>query len=306
MSDARTAVIDALAATRPRDRFVRRSLAALLLLLAGSWVVGGFDAGEAFSERRLRNLARFLQEVRPFPLQGRDWDTGVALGWARDLLADRGYRAALHTLAISILAIVLAAAAGIPLSVLAARTLATPEPYLPGGRPPGRAVRAGWRVLSAATRALLIGVRSVPEYLWAFLLVAILGPIAWPAVLALAVHNAGILGRLTAETLENLPHRVPAALRGIGASRAQVVAVGLWPAALTRFLLYFFYRWETCVREATVLGMLGVVSLGYWIDDARARGQHDAFLFLVLLGACIVLAGDLVSALARRIVRRAS
>ena len=77
------------------------------------------------------------------------------------------------------------------------------------------------------------------------------------------------------------------------------------PAGLPRFLLYFFYRWETCVREATVLGMLGMASLGYLILDARAGNRYDEMLFYVLLGVGLVLAGDLVSAAVRRVVRRA-
>ena len=54
-----------------------------------------------------------------------------------------------------------------------------------------------------------------------------------------------------------------------------------------------------------MLGMLGIVSLGYFIMDARARNHYDEMIFLVLLGAAIVIAGDVVSALARRAVRRA-
>ncbi len=53
------------------------------------------------------------------------------------------------------------------------------------------------------------------------------------------------------------------------------------PLALPRFLLYFFYRFESCIREATVLGMLGTVSLGYWIQDARGRQSYDEMLLLV-------------------------
>ena len=60
---------------------------------------------------------------------------------------------------------------------------------------------------------------------------------------------------------------------------------------------------ETCVREATVLGMLGVVSLGYWIQDARAKQYYDEMILLVAVGAAIVLVADLASALARRYVR---
>ena len=75
--------------------------------------------------------------------------------------------------------------------------------------------------------------------------------------------------------------------------------------ALSRFLLFLFYRWETCVREATVLGMLGIVSLGYWIQDARARNHYDTMVLLVATSVAIVLIGDVVSAVARRVVREA-
>ena len=260
---------------------------------------------ELFSERRLANVERFASEVRPYPLQGVDWDWGVFWSWAGDLMSDRGWSAMVSTLAISVLAVVLAAMVGYALALPAARNLASPEPFAAAGREPSRSQRWAWASVVAMTRAVLIFLRSLPEYVWAFLLLAVLGPTAWPAVLALAIHNAGILGRLGAETVEDLESRAPTALRALGARRSQVVAVSLFPAALPRLLLFFFYRWETCVREATVLGMLGVVSLGYWIDDARSRMQHDTFVFLIALGALIVLLGDLLSAWARRVVREA-
>ena len=58
------------------------------------------------------------------------------------------------------------------------------------------------------------------------------------------------------------------------------------------------------MREATVLGMLGVVSLGFWIQDARARNHYDEMFFLILLGSALVLLGDLLSFVAREAVRR--
>jgi len=133
-----------------------------------------------------------------------------------------------------------------------------------------------------------------------------LGPSAWPAVLALAIHNSGILGKLGAETIENLDPRTLRALRQLGCTRSQIAGAAVLPMFLGRFLLYFFYRFETCVREATVLGMLGVASLGYWIQDSRTRQFYDEMLFFVVLGASIVLVADLVSVLARWLVRRAT
>ncbi len=287
--------IDALWRARPTERFVRASLWALLLLLLGAWPVAGFEWGELLSPRRLQNLERFVAELRPFPLQGESWSGSVAARWALDLLNRQGWEAARATLAISICASLLAGGVGYGLALAASRSLAVAEPYADDGRPARRWARFAWAAPRFAIRGLLMGLRSLPEYVWAFLLLAILGPSAWPAVLALAIHNAGILGRLGAETFENAERAAPAALRGIGAGRLQIVGLALLPAVFGRLLLYFFYRWETCVREATVLGMLGIVSLGYWIEEARTRGQYDTLFALVLLGVVIVLVGDLVS-----------
>jgi phosphonate transport system permease protein len=298
--------IRALWRRRPRSRFARWSVLALAALAVYSWVAGDFGLGDLLAERRLDNLRRFLGELRPYPLQGAEFDAGVALAWAAGLLREKGLAAAWTTLAISVAAIVLAGVGATLLCLPAARTLASPEPFLPAASPPTKAQRALWWTVVHATRALLVFLRAIPEYVWAFLLVAMIGPTAWPAVLALALHNLGILGKLDAEVIENLEPPTLAALRGLGASRSQIAAAGVHPAVFGRFLLFFFYRWETCVREATVLGMLGIVSLGYWIQDARSRQQYDTMLFLVLVGAAIVLAGDLLSTLARRWVRRAS
>lgn len=300
---------------RPRSRLTRWTGLALLALMVWAWTSGEIRPGELFNERRQQNLERFLGEVLPYPLQQRAaadgaGDTGSALGatadWLAEIMGSRGWSAAILTLALSIAAIVLAALAALAIAPAATRTIACAEPYLPGPHPPGRARRAGWWLVVTLARGLMIFVRAIPEFVWAFVLLAMLGPSPWPAVLALALHNAGILAKLTSEVSENFDPEPLAALRGLGASRSQILLLGVFPLVFPRFLLFFFYRWETCVREATVLGMLGIVSLGYWIVDARARNHYDEMLLLVLVGAAIVLVGDLVSAAARELVRRAA
>ena len=302
--DARNAEIRRLYRRRPRRRFVFWSAMALLGLVLHAWSSDELRGTDLLSQRRLENLERFLGELRPAPLHGRDWDTGAALEWAARLMREKGWQAAGTTLALSVAAMVLAGLASSLLAPLAARTLATAEPYLPDSRPPGRGRVLAWRALVSGVRLALIILRSIPEYVWAFLFLSILGPTAWPVVLALALHNAGILSKLTAEVVENLPPSPLAALRGLGASRSRVAVVGLFPLTLPRFLLFFFYRWETCVREATVLGLLGIASLGYWIVDTRARQHYDEMFFFVLVGAGLVLVGDLVSSALRELVRR--
>jgi phosphonate transport system permease protein len=294
-----------LARRRPRNRFGRWSAGVMAVLMIGSWWVGGFSLFDLFRPERVRRVERFVEEATPWPVQGERFDLGKVLDWAGDLFARRGADAALRTLAISVVAIVLAALGALVLAPWAARTFAHPEPWLPG---PGRvrpAVAFAWRATTVVARGALVFLRAIPEYVWAFLLLAMIGPSAWPAVLALAIHNSGILGRLSAETIENADRAPLAALRGVGATRRQVLMAGLFPSVLPRFLLYFFYRWETCVREATVLGMLGILSLGRWIEDAHVRFRYDDMVFYVLLASLIVMLGDAVSALARRAVRHA-
>ncbi|MDP6977039.1 MAG: ABC transporter permease subunit [Myxococcota bacterium] len=297
--------IEVLWQERPRDRFVRASLLAGATVMVAAWGLGDFDWSDLFSARRQANLARFLEGVRPHPLQGVAWDWGGAWTWARDLFAARGAGAMATTLGISVLAISLAGLVSLVLSLPSARNFATVDPFAAPRPGTSRGLRFGWALIRRSTRGALIAMRSIPEYLAAFLLLAIFGPTPWTAVLALAVHNAGILGRLGAETIENIPSRAPASLRAIGGRRSQLAVWVLLPELLPRLLLYFFYRWETCVRESTVLGLLGIVSLGFWIDDARTRGHLDALVFYVALGVVIVIVGDLMSSLARELLRRA-
>lgn len=297
--------IEALRRSRPRNRLALVSVALLLGLVVYSWSAGDIALDDVFTARRAANLRRFLEvDIRPFELRGQEFDWSAHLAWARDLFLDRGLEGAVATLSMSVLAITLAALGAALLVPFAARNLAARRPFefgAIGGSERGLA----WCVLTALVRAFLVFLRAIPEYVWAFLLLAMLGASAWPAILALAIHNAGILGKLGAETVEDLDTGPLRALRAAGTSRRQIAVTAIAPAALGRFLLYFFYRFETCVREATVLGMLGVVSLGYWIQDAKSRQFYDQMVFLVALGALIVCVADLVSAFVRARIRKA-
>lgn len=300
----RAAEVRRLARARRKNPFLLCSMLLLAGMVLYAWFVGGFSIADLASARRLENLQRFARELLPFPLQSQPWDWQIALQWFGEIVRDGGALAMATTLAISITAILCAATCGLMLSFPAARTVTTPQPYLPNPRPPGRAQQLLWATCVWLARGVLIFVRAVPEYVWAFLLVAIVGPSVWAAVFALALHNSGILGKLNAEVIENLERQNLAGLRGLGARRSQIALAGVVPALLPRFLLFLFYRWESCVREATVLGMLGIVSLGYFIQDARARQQYDVVLAFILLGVMIVLLGDLFSAAGRAVVRK--
>ena len=286
---------------RHTDAFARCSVSIFLMLIVCSWLFGDFSLDEFFSERRMNNMRRFMGELLPYPLQSADFEVEILASWVIKIMKEKGLEALLSTAAISGLAIVLAGAIAGSFGVFASRTLISSEPY---SREPAKRRRLHWIIAVCLCRSLLIFMRAVPEYVWAFIFLAVLGPSAWPAVLAIGLHNGGVLGKLTADTIENLDPAPLEALGSAGLSRSQIAFLGVFPLSFPRFLLYFFYRWETCIRESTVLGLLGIVSLGYWIQDARARNHYDEMFFLVMLGALLVFLGDLLSTLAREILRR--
>lgn len=300
----RAAIIQRLYRERPRRLFVVWSLRVMALLVLVSWLVGDFSLADWLTARRLANLERFLGELQPWPVRQAGGDWSLAPDWALERLGAEGNDALIRTLAVSVVAMVLAAIVGALSSLGAARNLATAEPMLPGGRTVSPWIHRFWSVVLWSSRGVQVFARAIPEYVWAFLFMALLGPTAWPMVLALALHNAGIMGKLSAELVENADRPSAAALRGLGASRFQMVWAAILPLSLPRFLLYFFYRWETCVREATVLGMLGMASLGFLILDTRARNHYDEMFFFILAGAMLVLLGDLASFVSRRFVRK--
>ncbi len=205
---------------------------------------------------------------------------------------------ALHrTFHIGTIAILVAGCGALMAVPFAARSLAGRDALgVPGGREHVSGLRAG---AGRMLRMTALVMRSIPEYILAFLLLQVFGPTVWPLVLALALHNGGILIRLGSEVVDNRPSRAGQVLVVQGGSRRSSFLGSLLPESFNRFLLLIFYRWETCIREATVLGMLGVLSLGSLIDEANTRLFYDDMILYVLMGALLVFAGDVVSDLLR-------
>ena len=297
----REARVAALRRERSKSWLLPWSAAVMAGLVIWSWTTGGNLFGRLSAERRWINFQNFMGELVPFPVrESGSWLD--ALPWAWELLADKGFVALVMTLSIACVAIILASVTVLPLLPLASRKLARPDP---GGIWAGRVpafVRHAWRAVGAATRFLFVLARAIPEYVLAFLLISLLGLQAWPLVLALAIHNFGILGRLWGEVVENADSAAAEHHLSSGAGRLKVFGTVLFPALFNRFLIYFFYRWETCTKDATVLGMLGLLTLGRLI--ALSKGFFwDEMFFYILLGSSVILVGDLLSTWVRRSLR---
>ncbi|NNU44008.1 phosphonate ABC transporter, permease protein PhnE [Ramlibacter montanisoli] len=153
--------------------------------------------------------------------------------------------AALETLAMSMLGTLLAVVGGLLLALPASKLHAEDK--------------AGWR---PATRLVLNMLRSIPELMWAALLLiaAGLGPFA--GTLALALHTSGVLGRLFAEAIENASPGPAFALRVRGVPEGRVFLYATLPQVLPQLVSYTLYRWENNIRAAAVLGVVGAGGLG--------------------------------------------
>ena len=293
--------VEELRRAREKSWYLRVSAVLVVAGILWAWLTSRPLLGRLSAERRWENFKNFAAELVPSPVEkSGDWrDAGP---WAMELLRDEGFEALLTTLGIATAAIILSATFVLPLLSLASRELSRPDPFrLWSGRLGGF---TPWfrKLVGPVTRFGFVLARAVPEYIIAFLLISLLGLQVWPLVLALAIHNLGILGRLWGEVVENAEAAPSVQALGSGQSRTAVFASRLFPANFNRFLIYFFYRWETCVKDATVLGMLGLLTLGKLI--ALSKGFFwDEMFFYVLLGASVILVGDLFSTFLRRKLR---
>jgi len=195
--------------------------------------------------------------------------------------------ASLETLAMSALGTLLAAVLGLLLALPASRT------------------HAGDRALARApTRLVLNALRSIPELVWAALLIiaAGLGPFA--GTLALAMHTTGVLGRLFAEAVENAPPGPAFALRAQGVAEGRVFLYATLPQIVPQLLSYTLYRWENNIRAAAVLGVVGGGGLGQMLAFHMGLFQMSETSSILIAMILLVAMVDLGSYFMRRLLSR--
>lgn len=140
----------------------------------------------------------------------------------------------------------------------------------------------------------LILLRTLPEYLLAFVGLLILGPSMLPAILALGIHNGAIIGHLLGRYSDQIIQRADAS-GGVTGYFYEVL-----PRVYRQFLAFLFYRWEVILRETAILGILGIGTLGFYIDSAFETFRFDRALLLILASALLNSAVDQLSHYLRR------
>jgi phosphonate transport system permease protein len=196
----------------------------------------------------------------------------------------------MQTLAISILGTLMGIIIGGALAIPATSALLFAQPDAPGTR--SRVERGlRWSIFWGA-RLVLNLLRSIPDLVWVLICVLVVGIGPFAGSLAIGMHTAGVLGKLYAEVLEEVPRRPVEALHALGAGPIQLLVWALWPQAKSMLASYTVLRWETNLRVSTILGLVGGGGLGQAIYNNVQLGFYSRLTTLLLLLYVLVIASD--------------
>lgn len=188
------------------------------------------------------------------------------------------------TIKMAIWGTALAVVAAVPLSILASRNTA-PHP-----------------LVYHLIRRVLDLFRGLNEFVLALIFVAAVGLGPFPGILALAVYTAGILGKLFSEAIEVVDPGQLEAVRASGAHGLQVFTHGVWPQVLPTVISMTLYRFESNVRSATVLGLVGAGGIGLYVTESiRSFDFKSASTIILVIIISVVLVDYLSGKLRERL-----
>jgi phosphonate transport system permease protein len=239
--------------------------AAALAVLSWSWQGADLRPLELFAYAG--NMARFMEGF--FPPDFHEWR----------LYLDE----MLVTIQLAVWGTVLAVVWAVPFGILSSENVVPWWVYQP-------------------VRRLMDAARAINEMVFAMLFVAAVGLGPFAGVLALWVHTTGILAKLFSEAVEAIDPRPVEGIRATGAGRVSEVVFGILPQVLPLWISYSLYRFESNVRSATVLGIVGAGGIGMVLWE-YVRGFYYAETAAVMIVIIITVSLlDIASQWLRRMV----
>lgn len=151
---------------------------------------------------------------------------------------------------------------------------------------------ARWPRLIPVFRRIMDICRAIPEIVIALVLIFLLGGGPVPAMIAIAIHTAGALGKLFSEVNENASLKPVEGLQSVGATWAQRMFLGVIPQVGPNYVSYALLRFEINIRASAILGFVGAGGIGYELRNSMSWGQgryDEAAAIFVLLFATIVI-----------------
>lgn len=232
-----------------------------LILLVFTWLSMQATEFELDKFRNIPNMYHFIKD-QFFPLN-----------WA---ILPRLIDASFVTLAMAFLGTFIALIIAIPLSFMAARNTSR-HPFLYG-----------------INRSMLSGLRSVPEIVFGLIFVVSLSLGPFPAVLAIMLHNIGVLGKLISELIEAAETGPQEAMKSVGATRWVAVLFSILPQIWPNVLSHFFYRFEVAIRTSLILGFIGAGGIGQQLFNHFQTFQYNSVAVDILVIMVLVIFVDFI------------
>ncbi len=222
------------------------------------------------SEISFKNVQRFFTEdIIPAPIRNGE-NLTTFWNWLSDLIMTQALPGIANTLVLTQIALV---ATGVLSLVLF--PLISEHFFKRTGRSIGH--------------VLLVVLRSTPEYILAYILLQLWGPSMLPAIVALTLHNGAIIGHLIGRYSSEVRLRLDAA-KGLNRYFYELI-----PRLYGQFLAFLFYRWEIILRESAILGILGIATLGFYIDSSIQELHFDKAMILIVITALLNVLVDALS-----------
>jgi len=274
-----------------RYNFIRISLIIAIILAMASWIfIFNVDEGNLFnlfSQKNLYYTKKFLSGL-------------IGIGEKKPAFRDMNswknvFMLTFETLQMSIMAIGFATIGMLLTVTLAAKNAADGRTTL----------IENWygRILYTIIRCLYVFTRSVPELIWAMIIVFIFKPGILPGAIALALHNFGILGKLCSEVIEDMDLKPIRNLTSSGASKSQILFYGIIPAVMPKFITYILYRWEVIIRTTIVVGFVGAGGLGQHFKLSMSWFHYTEVTLILIFYVALVGLADFLSEGFRRLVQ---
>jgi phosphonate transport system permease protein len=189
----------------------------------------------------------------------------------------------LETVQIALWGTVLSVIFGVPLALLASSNIAP-----------------AWLVF--ATRRLMDASRAINDLVFAVLFVAVVGLGPLPGVMAIFVHNLGIISKLFSEAVEAIDPRPVEGIHSTGATRIQEIIYGVIPQVIPLWSSFSLYRFETNVRSATVLGIVGAGGIGFTFNEAFKGFRFEEASAIIIVMVVTVTIIDMISSRLRKML----
>ena len=169
---------------------------------------------------------------------------------------------------------------------------------LPLGLAAARNFVPAW--ISVPVRRLLEALRAVPEVVWGLVLVGAIGTGPEAGIIALALHGTGSLGRLYAESFENIRTEPIRSIAATGARPLAIAGFGFLPLAIATLSVHTLFRLEWNVRAATIVGVIGAGGIGQALYNAQQLFFYQQMMAYILITGIIVGLVDFASSRLRQ------